>query len=393
MQTRKTILSSAIVLYFIIGLEILIMISPFAGFFYSVFNPVLLGLASTPATRWLSAFFLPHMIIPASGFLMVIRVMGSILFIAGMLIFLVCAFQIYANKFFRKGAVVKGIYSYIRHPQYLGLGIAGIGLSVLWPRFLVLALWLAMIDVYYVLAKDEERRMLRAHEADYGHYMERTGMFLPAALERPFSARGAYGKLAIFIIIAMITLGGGFLLRFYTIKRLPLWIGPNITAISVIPEDVSKMDHRMEDILKLKDIGSRLDPNARYLVYFLPEHYIMQGLIADTGGDWKLYKRHHTFGMISDWILHPVRHLNEGHHSMHSRGDYQRHLGSYGIKRRLIFLKVGDAGTDNPQDVFSINSARVPQFVADIEVHTLELFEVKDLPQQTGWGTVPTPIF
>lgn len=65
MNKKKTILSSAIVLYFIIGLEILIMISPFAGFFYSVFNPFLLGISKYPSTRWLSAFFLPHMVGPA----------------------------------------------------------------------------------------------------------------------------------------------------------------------------------------------------------------------------------------------------------------------------------------------------------------------------------------
>ncbi len=59
-MNRKAVLSSAVVLYFIIGFEILIMISPFAGLFYSVFTPFLLRLAKYPATRWLNAFFLPH---------------------------------------------------------------------------------------------------------------------------------------------------------------------------------------------------------------------------------------------------------------------------------------------------------------------------------------------
>lgn len=104
MNKKKTILSSAIVLYFIIGLEILIMISPFAGFFYSVFNPFLLGISKYPATRWLSAFFLPHMVVPPDGFLKFIRVMGSVLFVGGMALFFICAAQIYASKFFKKGA-------------------------------------------------------------------------------------------------------------------------------------------------------------------------------------------------------------------------------------------------------------------------------------------------
>ena len=48
MNTKKTLLRSALVLYFVIAFEVLIMISPFAGFFYSVFNPVLLKLAAIP---------------------------------------------------------------------------------------------------------------------------------------------------------------------------------------------------------------------------------------------------------------------------------------------------------------------------------------------------------
>ncbi len=159
MQPKKTILSSAVVLYFIIAFEVLIMISPFAGFFYSVFNPVLLRLASHPATRWLSAFYLPHMVLPGDSFLVVLRISGSVLFILGMVLFFACALQIYASKLMKRGAVLGGLYSWIRHPQYLALGIAGIGLSILWPRFLTAVLWLLMALIYYFLAKDEDGRV------------------------------------------------------------------------------------------------------------------------------------------------------------------------------------------------------------------------------------------
>lgn len=60
MKQPKTVLRAAVVFYFVIGLEILIMISPTAGFFYAAFNPFLLSLAQSPATRWLTAFFLRH---------------------------------------------------------------------------------------------------------------------------------------------------------------------------------------------------------------------------------------------------------------------------------------------------------------------------------------------
>ncbi len=69
MNTRKTLLGSAVVVYFLIAFEVLIMISPFARFFYSIFNPILLKLAASSWTRWLSAFYLPHMVLPQDRFL------------------------------------------------------------------------------------------------------------------------------------------------------------------------------------------------------------------------------------------------------------------------------------------------------------------------------------
>ena len=36
---------------------------------------------------------------------------------------------------------------------------------------------------------------------------------------------------------------------------------------------------------------------------------------------------------------------------------------------------------------------RVPQFMVDVDVHNLQLIDVKDLPHGSGWGTVPTPVF
>src|SRR5208282_477739 len=132
-MNRKTILGSAILLYFIIGFEILIMISPFAGLFYSVFTPFLLELAKYPTTRWLSAFFLPHMVVPPDAFLKFVRVTGSVLFVTGLSVFIICALQVYTNKFLKRGTALKGLYSMIRHPQYVGLALAGIGLAILWP--------------------------------------------------------------------------------------------------------------------------------------------------------------------------------------------------------------------------------------------------------------------
>ena len=61
---KRVAAGSAIFLSFIVAMEIVIMISPFAMFFYSVFNPFLTALNSSSLTRWLAAFFLRHMVVP-----------------------------------------------------------------------------------------------------------------------------------------------------------------------------------------------------------------------------------------------------------------------------------------------------------------------------------------
>ena len=396
MSTRKTLLGSAVVVYFIIAFEVLIMISPFAGFFYSVFNPVLLKLAASPSTRWLSAFYLPHMVLPQDWLLQFVRVMGSVLFVIGVAVFLVCAGQIYTAKFTKKGAVLGGLYASIRHPQYLALGVAGLGLSILWPRFLTIVLWILMAIVYYFLAKDEERRMLNAHEATYRAYMSRTGMFLPASIERMIAPASPLMKAVCILCFAAVTLGSAALLRIYTINALTMWTnGKNVSAVAILPEDGFKMDHRMGDILAAPEVKAHLQDDKQYLVYFLPQNYIMQGMIADTGGDWKLYKQHHSLSMITDWIFHPFRHLREGHHAMHDM--HMQHEGaaasSSDVTRRLIFLSIEDVEVKKPADLFSINALRVPQFMVDVEVHSMQIMDVRELPHGSGWGTVPTPVF
>jgi len=71
------------------------------------------------------------MVVPPDDFLKIARIMGSVLLALGMATFLICAIQVYANKILRRGAVFSSLYSIIRHPQYAGLGIAGIGMSML----------------------------------------------------------------------------------------------------------------------------------------------------------------------------------------------------------------------------------------------------------------------
>ncbi len=276
-----------IVLCFIVALEIIIMISPFAFFFYAVFNPFLLALNRSSMTRWLTAFFLPHMVVPPNEVLTVIRNLGSAFFIVGMLIFFVCAAQVYLGKLLKRGVATKGLYTLIRHPQYLGLGVAALGLAIMWPRFLTLTLFPIMLFLYYLLAKDEERRMINRFGESYIFYMNRTGMFFPRFIEKGLirgsksQQRQGFGKaILIFALLLVIVVGSGFILRAYTVHHLPLNQVNSVDVIAITKEDLRTAEEVLPSVLQNPNIASKLQPiekskGHRFLAYFIPVDYVM----------------------------------------------------------------------------------------------------------------------
>jgi protein-S-isoprenylcysteine O-methyltransferase Ste14 len=397
-----------IVLYFIVAFEIVIMISPFAFFFYAVFNPFLLALSQSPMTRWLTAFFLPHMIVPPDRLLILIRISGSVFFVAGIVVFLVCALQVYLGKLLKRGVATKGLYALIRHPQYLGLGLAALGLAIMWPRFLTLVLFAVMLFLYYLLAKDEERRMINRFGESYVSYMNRTGTFFPLFFEKGLirSSKSpqppGLGKATlIFAMLFVVVIGSGFILRAYTVDHLPLKEINAVDVIAITREDLKTAEGVLPSVLQTPAIAKKLEPTEnskrhRLLAYFIPIDYVMQGMIADTGEDWRLFQQHKTLGMIADYILHPFAHLTEGH--AHHPGTEVHNPSMHespAMKRRIIFIEV--SGTDHQltssADDFDINIVQRPLFFVDIHLHTGEILQVKDTPSGSGWGTVPTPIF
>lgn len=78
---------------------------------------------------------------------------------------------------------------------------------------------------------------------------------------------------------------------------------------------------------------------------------------------------------------------------MHSGMHHAQDRMEDGVIRRLIFLSIEDVDVKNPSDLFAINALRVPQFMVDIDVHTLKVLDAKELPHGSGWGAVPTPVF
>jgi protein-S-isoprenylcysteine O-methyltransferase Ste14 len=400
--------NSAIVLSFVVLLEFVIMISPFAFVFYAALNPFLLALNQSPLTRWLTAFFLPHMVVPPNAFLRALRVSGSVAFLFGMFVFLVCAFQVYAGKLFKPRVAQRGIYALIRHPQYLALAIAAWGLAVMWPRFLTLFLFAVMLFLYYLLARDEERRMLNQFGESYTHYMTWTGMFVPHAIEKAFGRSDGprppltlAKAVAVLPVLLGVCIGSGFTLRAYTVRHLPLAQVAGIDTLAITVEDLAAAKNLLPDVLADAGVEQRLQPvrthdGHRLLAYFIPIDYVMQGMIADTGPEWKLFEHHKTFRMITEYILHPFAHLTGGHRHVAGMTHHDPSMhNSPMMKRRIIFLELSSDRhpLSSATDDFGINVRRSPLFFVDVHLHTGEILQVTDLPAGSGWGTVPTPMF
>jgi hypothetical protein len=247
-----------------------------------------------------------------------------------------------------------------------------------------------MMLLYYLLAVDEERRMLKAYPETYAAYREKTGMFLPRSIEQRVMPETTAGRAVSFALVWALVLGGAFGLRAYTVDHLPVWIDGNVVTLAVNPDDALMMEHRLPDILSLPEVRSRVKASQRYLIYFLPPNYIMQGLIADTGGEWRLYKQHHTMQMITDWIFHPFGHLTGGGHAMHSASSP---AVASREERRLVFVTISGVPDQQPLDAFAIGAERSPEFMLDVDVHSLTIRDVEDLPKDTAWANVPTPVF
>lgn len=416
----KTILArTPIVVFFVMAFEVMIMISPFAFFFYSVFAPFFNFLGQHAATKWTTRFFLPHMILPPTLFLKTVRVLGSIFFLAGFVTFIAGAAQVYLGKIFHWGMAAQGLYKYIRHPQYLALGVWGMGMAILWPRFIVLATLSIMFVLYYFLAKDEERRMLKEYGESYEKYLQSTGMFLPQAVETPMASlinlvipANSFRYAVIPVLIVSSVLGTGFLLREITLRSLPLESKQNVAMVPILPEDSRWEGEVLNSILAGIASGelSFLKSDKEYLGYLMPVDYVMQGMIADTGGHFHLYKKHHTVALIMDWVFHPFEHLRRPpaaqmatlhqvepkmarrHHCplKINRTDLDCEACTY---RRVILVEV-KPGAGKPvwgPDLLALEKQRTPVGFIDLDGATGEIKQVSRVEKGSAWKDVPTP--
>ena len=121
----------------------------------------------------------------------------------------------------------------------------------------------------------------------------------------------------------------------------------------------------------------------------MPVNYVMQGMIANTGKYWHLYKRHHTFQMIIDWVFHPFGHLR--HAPLHRMPSEDSNANV----RRVILVRVEiEKGESlSAANLFALEAKRTPVAYLDMDVISGEIIRAHKVDGTTAWKGVPTPIF
>jgi protein-S-isoprenylcysteine O-methyltransferase Ste14 len=87
----------------------------------------------------------------------------------------------------RHELATQGVYSYVRHPQYVGFILIMFGFLAQWPTLLTLAMFPVLVFMYVRLSISEERDTEREFGHAWREYAARTPRFIPrlSSGERP----------------------------------------------------------------------------------------------------------------------------------------------------------------------------------------------------------------
>ena len=262
--------------YALIAFEFFYMATPFAVYFYGVYKPFLGFLDKFPSVSWITGFFLPHLAEDTkSPIINSLKTTGVIIASAGLLTFLICAFQVYYAKILKKGMVNGGLYKYIRHPQYTAFAVCSFGLLLLWPRYLVLIMFITMLFAYYLLAKAEESECENRFGEGYLQYKKNTYMFLPVKFHITYS-RIPKTTLIVGIYVLSLTaaLQTAKLIKKASISSLYSGYEKNTVYLSIYKMPETEMDGIISALNKNREIRNALEKynneNARFINYILP---------------------------------------------------------------------------------------------------------------------------
>ncbi|MFQ6086479.1 MAG: methyltransferase family protein [Candidatus Bathyarchaeia archaeon] len=110
-----------------------------------------------------------------TGVTVVMTVSILMLFVAGYLV--VAGWRkVYSA---RETLATDGVYSVVRHPQYLGIIIGTGAFLIQWPTIITVAMWPILTYAYIRQAKKEEQEMEKKFGEEYRQYKKRVPMLIP----------------------------------------------------------------------------------------------------------------------------------------------------------------------------------------------------------------------
>jgi protein-S-isoprenylcysteine O-methyltransferase Ste14 len=115
-------------------------------------------------------------LLPFVGHNTIGHITTEVMIIAGVLL-IVAGWQKIHNA--QGKLVTNGIYSIVRHPQYLGILLITSGLLIQWITIPTAIMWPILLAVYYRLAMMEEKEMEDQFGEAYLEYKRKVFMFVP----------------------------------------------------------------------------------------------------------------------------------------------------------------------------------------------------------------------
>lgn len=371
---KRAFVPTAWIFYLAIVFEILYMISPFALYYYSAYGPWLNLFHRSPWTAWLTGFFLPHFSQTSSPVLNGLRELSGWLVLAGAALFFLGFLQIYWAKIRRQSAVTGGLYAVIRHPQYFGLAIVGLGTLLIWPRFLVLIMYVTMLFLYYFLARWEEEQCLQKFGESYRAYQERTGMFFPGRffnklphLLPPSGGKRILAALVFYGIVIAITIGLGYWLRDYSLSHLSTLYKEDMAVISTAVLTDEELSKTLQVTLESTEVQAKLKnagygQGAKLLVYVVPMAWSLPDL--------------------------PMEEPHDGHQGHHTFTNFDHHL----YKILFTRVRVHEQGIQGEQ-IIKKTYGRDPIVLVRVNSEIAQVTGIETPPPHVRWGDIPTPLF
>lgn len=128
---------------------------------------------------WLTYIIMPHeenILLPT---LHRWGIIDLLLLVAGTIVFSVSFLAWLLNLRRGGGLITDGIYGLVRHPQYLGIILLSLGLTLRSLRPIALIAWITLLIGYLILASLEEKNLLKIYGAKYEEYSRRTAFMIP----------------------------------------------------------------------------------------------------------------------------------------------------------------------------------------------------------------------